>query len=674
MTYAENIKRIERHAQEKERAPFEFNEKPFYYAVPMFPYPSGNIHMGHIRNYAISNAIARYKKTKGFNVLHPIGFDSFGMPAEAAAIQRGVSPKEWTEANIEAMSADFKSMGFDFDWGNALRTHDESYYRFEQDIFKRAWREGLIYKKEQFVNYDPVDKTILSNEQVHNGKGWRSGAQVVRKKMPMYFFNIRRYAQELLDGLDQLSGSWPQRVIEMQRNWIGKQSGQSETYRFESGAELAVFIPDAMERPACVAVGVNHPFAQGFESDERYQRWLAAASLGGVSQKETFAEQHWFDTGARLNRGAESVGVYIDINRDAESVFTAEKSKAEPAASARSGAFEKSEPATQIALKDWCVSRQRYWGNPIPMISCESCGDIPSQELVRLPEDLKPDGSGNPLEREASFYSCACPSCKGPARRCCDTMDTFVQSAWYYQRYIDPTAEAMIPREQTQVDVYIGGVEHATMHLIYTRFFHKMLRDFGMVSTDEPIKKLITQGMVCKKYQKPDGSMASAKMSKSIGNVVSPQGHIDKYGADALQLFIIFAAPPQDNFDFEDSGIVGSYRFLEDVHRYFFEGSAAPASVSSEQAVTAVEKMRAHLDREFEGRGNLNTIVPQLMVAFKAIKRCSFEDAAEGPERKRAAETRFVEALGIFAPHLAGYIQDFVLSPPGAERKNKAAP
>lgn len=675
MPYSTEFKNIETfiHTKAQDHPDFAFSDKPFYYVVPMFPYPSGNIHMGHIRNYSISNAIARYKKSQGYNVLHPIGFDSFGLPAEAAAIKHGVSAKDWTEKNIGIMTQDFKNMGFDFDWGSCVKTHEFDYYHFEQDIFKEAWTQGYIYKKDKFVNYDPVDNTILSNEQVINGKGWRSGAAVVRKKVPMYFFDMRRYAKELNDGLAELAGSktmpgWPQKVIDMQRNWIGLVEGQDITFSFTKftkaspdpvspdtnsvAQSITAFKAQDITVPRTVVVGINHSFVKEIENTPEFKAWFDKANQGSVSQKNTFKDKSWFTSQWAVNYQGQGIPICVDINRDEEAVMVAEAVVSDNYNPTYIGAYQSEVDTTFIGLKDWCISRQRYWGNPIPMVECVDCKDVPSTDYVRLPEDLRPDGQGNILDKTPNFTECACPQCGKAAKRSTDTMDTFVQSAWYYHRYINPSSPKIIPKPDTQIDTYIGGVEHATLHLIYTRFFHKMLRDLGYVSTNEPIKKLITQGMVCKKYQKTDGSWASAKMSKSLGNVVAPQEYIDKYGADAVQMFMIFAAPPSDNFDFDSQGMVGTYRFLEEVYRYFFEDSTTPPTLVDKDAVAAIEKLTQYTQREFEGRGNLNTVIPQIMVAFKALRKTGFQSV----DIQTQCERDFVQALGIFAPHLGEYI------------------
>jgi leucyl-tRNA synthetase len=670
--YAQKIRNIAQIYENRDRSPFNPDE-PFYSVVPMFPYPSGKIHMGHVRNYAITNAVTQYKKSQGIAVFHPIGFDSFGLPAENAAIKNHVSPKVWTERNIEQMSADFKHAGFDFNWDNAIYTHQYDYYRFEQDIFKKAWARGLIYKKEQYVNYDPVDKTVLSNEQVQNGLGWRTGAKVIRKKIPMYFFDMKRYAHRLFHDLDTLK-AWPKKVIEMQKSWINLQEGMAMTYSFDNAntensiSSIAIFKADKIspEKIQNVIVGINHPWVQNWENHPDFMAWSKEQSQGSVSQKENFGKKVHFATGCAVSfydnethTHIDNIPVIIDMNLDDECRFDTITSPAiEPTHKMGIGTEVSRERHTFIGLKDWCISRQRYWGNPIPVVHCEDCGDVISDNVM-LPDNLIPDGSGNILDKTPEYYQCECPQCQKPATRCTDTMDTFVQSSWYFHRYINPQSDMMIPKPDNQIDHYVGGVEHATMHLIYTRFFHKMLADFGMVTTGEPIKKLTTQGMVCKKYMKEDGTMASAKMSKSIGNIVEPNAYIDRYGSDAVQMFMIFAAPPDQNFDFEDAGIVGSYRFIEEVYRYFFEENKAPKTIDEQASLQVMQKMQQYVAKEFDGRFNLNTIVPQIMIAFKAMKRTQFQT----PEIKEEVEKMFVNNFRIFAPQLGYYIHQYCFKP-----------
>lgn len=644
MNYQNAIDSIEQCYQSKQKNTISDN---FTYVVPMFPYPSGNIHMGHVRNYTITNAIAQYFRIKGQPVIHPIGFDAFGLPAENAAIKNGQSPHSWTENNISKMKSDFKNIGFDFDWNASIQTNDPKYYAFEQEIFRKAWENGFIYKKEQYVNYDPIDHTVLSNEQVINGKGWRTNADIIRKKIPMFFFNMKKYAKELFEGLSDIKQNWPFQVIEMQKNWIDYKVGNYHQIQINNT------IIDVFEKSSSfnsIIIGINHPFVQQYQN-EQFKEWLKENEVGSVSNKNSFKDKKYFDTGFYYDYGSIKMPIFIDLNSDDECIFI---QSIMTGICSKKAEFIKKYEGEFIGLKDWCISRQRYWGNPIPIIHCENCGDVIDPKFVELPTDLIPK-VGNVLNSTPSFIDCNCPICHQHSQRITDTMDTFVQSSWYFHSYITNYFGNTygITHQNTQIDFYVGGIEHATMHLIYARFFHKMLRDFGYVNTDEPIKKLITQGMVCKKYINQEGKTVSAKMSKSIGNIVEPQQYIEKYGSDALQMFMIFAAPPNQNFDFEDSGIVGCHRFLDDVYRYFFIENTSQKTYSQEECQQTIIKMEMFFDKEFNGRFNLNTLIPQLMTAFKIIKKTNFDSSII----QHDVESKFTNYLSIFAPKIAYYIQ-----------------
>lgn len=644
MSYKEQISCIDQfYATKQSVAP----TSDFIYVVPMFPYPSGNIHMGHVRNYTITNAIAQYYRVKNKSVIHPIGFDSFGLPAENAAIKHKKTPYEWTENNIEKMKTDFKNIGFDFDWEACVQTSNPQYYSFEQEIFRKAWHAGLIYKKDKYVNFDPIDNTVLSNEQVKDGKGWRTGADIIRKKIPMYFFNMKKYAKELFVSLNDIKDGWPSKVIDMQKHWIDYQVGNYYQYQIDNQT-INVF--EKTTKYNAISIGINHSFVEKFSHPE-FDDFIKENEKGSVSNKDTYKKEQVFDTGYYVVKDGEKIGIFIDMNADEEIIFTQFITQPKCQTEVK---FIQSFEGEFIGLKDWCISRQRYWGNPIPVIYCDKCGDNIDYNFVQLPTHLIP-GIGNALAQDDNFVHCSCPVCGSEAKRCTDTMDTFVQSSWYFHNYITRIfgEKYGITHKDTQIDYYVGGIEHATMHLIYARYFHKMLRDFGYVNTSEPIKKLITQGMVCKKYTNETGKVVSAKMSKSIGNIVEPQPYIDQYGSDALQMFMMFAAPPQQNFDFEDAGIVGCHRFIDDVYRYFFIENTSQKTFSDIDAQTAISKMMNTFDKEFTGRFNVNTLIPQLMTAFKTIKKTNFVDNAI----KQQVETDFVKYLSIFAPKIAYYIQ-----------------
>ena len=602
--------------------------KEKFYCLSMFPYPSGYLHMGHVRNYTIGDVIARFHRMLGKHVLQPMGWDAFGLPAENAAIQKQVPPGEWTYSNIDYMRGQFKQLGFAYDWNRELATCHPQYYRWEQWFFTRLFKKGLVYKKEAEVNWDPVDQTVLANEQVVDGRGWRSGAVVERRKIPQWFIKITDYAQELLDDLDKLEG-WPEQVKTMQANWIGRSVGVELQFDVadqtdEAHGSLLVYTtrPDTLMGVTYVAVAPQHPLAELAASDNPALRQFideqshvkvaeadmatmeklgadtglkaihpisgeqvpifvanfvlmsygsgAVMSVPGHDQRDwEFARKYglaikqvisptdnqtpcdlnkeaFVDKGILVNSG-QFDGLNFEQAFDAIEQFLAER--------------DKGQKQINFRLRDWGVSRQRYWGTPIPIINCEQCGEVPvpEQDLpVLLPTEIEFDASGSPLKKMPEFYQTNCPSCGGTAARETDTFDTFVESSWYYARYacrdldsamLDERADYWLP-----VDQYIGGIEHAILHLLYSRFFHKLMRDESLVNSDEPFTRLLTQGMVLK-----DGS----KMSKSKGNTVDPLSLIEKYGADTVRMFTMFASPPDQSLEWSDSGVEGSYRFLK---------------------------------------------------------------------------------------------------------------
>src|SRR5436309_661279 len=499
----------------EERKQFRVTEdpnRPKFYCLEMFPYPSGRIHMGHVRNYAIGDLLARYKAMRGFNVLHPMGWDAFGLPAENAAIDNGVHPVVWTLENIANMKTQLGRLGMSYDWDRKLATCDPAYYRWEQLIFIRMFERGLAYKQRSKVNWCPSCHTILANEQVEAGRCWRCDSEVEAKEIEGWFFKITDYAEELLDWCDRLPG-WPERVLTMQRNWIGRSEGAEFDLPVVGRAGLAITIfttrPDTAFGMTYAVLAPEHPLVDALVSDEAKRAaidWLVSQGIG--------------------------------------------RSK------------------VNYRLRDWGISRQRYWGAPIPILYCETCGMVPEREEnlpVVLPQNVQISGKGgSPLAGVASFVNTTCPRCGGKARRDTDTMDTFVESSWYFLRYCSPHYdEGMFERAAAEywmpVDQYIGGIEHAVLHLLYARFYTKVLRDLGMVKVDEPFTALLSQGMVIK-----DG----AKMSKSKGNVVDPDDLIRRYGADTARLFSLFAAPPEKDLDWNDHGVEGASRFLNRVWRF----------------------------------------------------------------------------------------------------------
>jgi len=605
----------------------EDTEKDDYYVLEMFPYPSGRIHMGHVRNYTIGDVIARYKRAQGLNVLHPIGWDAFGLPAENAAIKNGIHPAKWTYDNIDQMKSQLKKLGFSYDWKREIATCDPTYYRWEQWLFNRLYEKGLVYKKTSFVNWDPVDKTVLANEQVIDGKGWRSGAKVVRREIPQWCLRITEYADELLEDLKQLNG-WPDAVKTMQANWIGRSTGVEVLFSVkEPDYELKVFTtrPDTLMGVTYMAVAPEHPIARqiaknnkevkdfitecgnstvteadletiekkgvplGIEAThpvtgEKIPVWVANFVLmtygtGAVMSVPAHDQRDW-DFAKKYNIHVKQVifpvnGEEVDIEKGA---FT------EKGVLGNSGHFDgqRSDDASEsiaeylekkgngskrinYRLRDWGISRQRYWGAPIPIVYCEECGEVPvpdDQLPVELPLDIEITGNTlTSLSKIDSFIKTACPRCNGEARRETDTMDTFVESSWYFLRYCSPDYDSDIfdPEKVSYwmpVDQYIGGIEHAILHLLYSRFFTKVLRDLGLCKINEPFSNLLTQGMVLK-----DGAV----MSKSLGNIVDPDEIIAKFGADTLRVFMLFVAPVNRDVDWSHEGVEGSYRFLNRV-------------------------------------------------------------------------------------------------------------
>jgi len=605
-----------------------------FYCLSMFPYPSGRLHMGHVRNYTIGDVISRYQRMQGKSVLQPMGWDAFGLPAENAAIKNNVPPAKWTYENIDYMRGQLKRLGFGYDWSRELATCTPEYYKWEQWLFTRLFEKGLVYKKTAPVNWCPNDLTVLANEQVIDGCCWRCDTPVERKEIPQYFMRITDYADELLRDLDQLPG-WPEQVRTMQKNWIGRSEGCEVHFGLAEGSEpLKVFTtrPDtlmgvtyvavAAEHPLALSGAVNNPELLAFIDECKHQETAEAAM-------ETM-EKKGMDTGLKATHpiSGEQVPIYVanfvlmgygegavmavpaHDQRDWEFankygipikqvILPADDSEIDLTAAAytdkgvlvNSGEFDGQSSKQAMAaitdflseankgcrrvnyrLRDWGVSRQRYWGCPIPMINCPTCGEVavPEEQLpVVLPEDIDFDGVGSPIKKMPEFYETSCPKCGGAAHRETDTFDTFMESSWYYARFASADNGSAMLDERAKywlgVDQYVGGIEHAILHLLYARFFHKLMRDEGLVDSDEPFHNLLTQGMVLK-----DGS----KMSKSKGNTVDPQELVEKYGADTARLFMMFAAPPEQSLEWNDAGVDGAYRFLKRVWHFGQEHAA----------------------------------------------------------------------------------------------------
>ena len=704
-------------------------KKPKYYTLEMFPYPSGNLHMGHVRNYSIGDVLARYKTMEGFNVIHPMGFDAFGMPAENAAIKHGVKPSDWTYSNMDNMKRQQREMGLSYDWDRSVATCSPDYYRWTQWLFQLFYKRGLAYKKKAYVNWCETCGTVLANEQVIEGKCWRCDSQVIKKDLSQWFLKITDYADVLLKDLDLLKG-WPDRVKTMQENWIGRSEGLEFNLEVpELGEKIAAYTtrPDTVYGITFLALAAEHPliekicennpkaqeikdFCQKAQNQSELERtssefekegiftglyavnpfngnkveiWvtnyvLAEYGTGAVIGVPSEDQRDWmFAEKYKLNviitlqpkdkelKLEEMTEAYV--NKAGVLVNSAEFSGMDIKA-AMKGIMDKAEAEgfgkrrVNYRLRDWLISRQRYWGAPIPVIYCDDCGEqlVPEDQLpVMLPEDVKfEQGSVSPLAQSESFVNCTCPKCGKPARRETDTMDTFICSSWYYLRYTDPHNDKMpFAKDKVNywapVDQYIGGIEHAILHLLYSRFFTKVLRDAGMVDFAEPFTNLLTQGMVLK-----DGG----KMSKSKGNVVSPEEIIGQYGADTARLFILFAAPVDRDLDWSDDGVAGAYRFLRRVWRIMEIFEDKIKSSSDEYDITALTAEEKELRRvlhttikkvteDIRDRFMFNTAISSIMELVNALY--GFQDSKTiNGGLVREVSLNLLKMLAPFAPHI----------------------
>jgi leucyl-tRNA synthetase len=717
---------IEARAQQfwDEQQTFRVSEDPArekYYCLSMFPYPSGRLHMGHVRNYSIGDVITRYQRMQGRNVLQPMGWDAFGLPAENAAIQNQVPPAKWTRENIDYMRNQLKQLGFGYDWEREVATCDPEYYRWEQWFFTRLFEKGVVYKKTAVVNWDPVDNTVLANEQVIDGRGWRSGALVERREIPQWFLKITDYADELLNDIDTLEG-WPEQVRTMQRNWIGRSEGIEMQFGLSGrDATLSIYTtrPDTLMGVTYVAVAPEHPLAaEAAAGNEALAAFIEECRQSGVSEATLATqEKKGLDTGltaihpisgeqvpiwaanfvlmeygsgavmsvpahdqrdyefARQNGIAIRQVIYPasddqQANLD-EAAFVEKgilKNSAEFDGLTSAEAFEaigdwleqagKGARQVNYRLRDWGVSRQRYWGCPIPIINCASCGALPVPEAdlpVTLPTDVTVDATGSPLKKMAAFIETTCPGCGGPAERETDTFDTFFESSWYFARYacadnsnamLDERANYWMP-----VDQYVGGIEHAVLHLLYARFFNKLMRDQGLLVSDEPFTHLLTQGMVLK-----DGT----KMSKSKGNTVDPQGLIDQYGADTVRLFTMFAAPPEQSLEWSDSGVEGASRFLKrlwkQVYQHVVAGPAVALNVAEltdeQKAVRhSVHSTLAKVSDDVGRRYTFNTAIAANMELLNTLSRFA-DDSDQGRAVMQEALDAVVLMLSPIVPHI----------------------
>jgi leucyl-tRNA synthetase len=699
-----------------------------YYLLEMFPYPSGRIHMGHVRNYTIGDVVARYKKMKGFNVLHPMGWDAFGMPAENAAIAGGVHPKKWTYENVEYMKTQLKRMGFSYDWSREFATCDPDYYRWEQLFFIRMYEKGLVYKDRTFLNWCDSCKTVLANEQVEDGQCWRCGTQVFLREYDQWFFRITKYAQELLDNIERLREGWPERVLIMQRNWIGRSTGSLIRFRIEGTDEdIEVFTtrPDTLYGATFMSIAPEHPLVKtlpkgtgqeaavktfvdktlkedkitrtsdSYEKEGAFTGRYCINPLTGFRMPIYVANFVLYDygTGAVMAvpshdqrdfefarkygltiivviqpEGGDLTAETMDCAYEGEGTLVNSKQfNGLKNTDAMKGITEylqsmgRGEATVNFKLRDWGISRQRYWGAPIPVVHCEKCGTVPVrvEDLpILLPEDVKLTGTGvSPIAQAEAFVNTTCPRCSGRAKRETDTMDTFVESSWYFIRYCSPNhPDKAFDQDEVAywmpVDQYIGGIEHAILHLMYSRFYTMVLRDLGYVHLDEPFERLLTQGMVIK-----DG----AKMSKSKGNVVDPEDMINRYGADATRLFTLFAAPPEKDMDWSDQGIEGTYRFLARLWRLVTEIREMPGSSSLQEVPASVVPVmrKTHqtirkVTEDVDKRFRFNTAIAAMMELVNDLYRA--KDAAIGqPEASvlKYSVEQLLVMLSPFVPHVA---------------------
>ena len=730
MQYEYNAKNIEKEAQDywAKNNSFVVTEDPNkekYYCLSMLPYPSGRLHMGHVRNYSIGDVISRYQKMLGKNVMQPIGWDAFGLPAENAAIKNKVPPAGWTYENIGHMKEQLIELGFGYDWSRELATCHPEYYKWEQWFFIKLFEKGLVYKKKAIVNWDPVDQTVLANEQVVEGCGWRSGAPVEKKEISQWYMKITDYADELLADIQNLQG-WPDAVRMMQTNWIGKSVGLDINFKIGTGSSLTVYTtrPDTLFGVTYLAIAAEHPIAiEAGKNNQEIQTFLddckkmetAEAAMETMEKKGIDSKLKcihpltgeevsiWianfvlmgYGTGAVMSVPAHDQRDYefakkydipiVNVISDKNGfVDTSNEAYVEKGVLINSGEFtglgfdeafkaiskklsglSMGEEKTNYRLRDWGVSRQRYWGCPIPITHCSECGAVP-EDLdklpVRLPENVSIDGAGSPLKQMSSFVKTKCPNCKGEAQRETDTFDTFFESSWYFARYTCVDQKEAILDERANywlpVDQYIGGIEHAILHLLYSRFFTKLLRDEGIVKTSEPFTNLLTQGMVLK-----DG----AKMSKSKGNTVDPQEMISKYGADTARLFILFAAPPTQDLEWSDSGIEGAHRFINKFFRLVtgFIKLKEGVEISKIDDLNLNEEQRSirqktHLalkkvGDDFGRRHSFNTAIATMMELNNLVSRYA-DTSKQAMTVKQEAVEIMIKCLSPVMPHVCHHL------------------
>ncbi len=699
--------------------------RPKFYCLSMFPYPSGRLHMGHVRNYTIGDVISRFQRMRGKNVLQPMGFDAFGLPAENAALKNKVPPAQWTYSNIAYMRGQLQQLGYAYDWDRELATCHPDYYRWEQWFFCRLFEKGLVYKKDSEVNWDPVDQTVLANEQVIDGRGWRSGALVERRKIPQWFIKITAYADELLRDLDTLDG-WPERVRVMQQNWIGRSEGLEFSFKVAGSDDLLTVYttrPDTLMGVTYCAVAAQHPLAlRAAETNPALAAFIKKQDNIKVAEAELATlEKEGMDTGLKaihpitgeqvpiwtanfvlMSYGSGAVmSVPAHDERDhefaqryglpikqvieplkvGEIVDVQKAAYTEPGRLINSGDydgldfdaafdalltfFENNRTGSKqvnFRLRDWGVSRQRYWGAPIPIINCAACGavPVPDKDLpVVLPVDVEIDGATAPIKKMRSFIDCTCPKCGAAAERETDTFDTFMESSWYYARFACARFEGgMLNKPEVDywldVDQYIGGIEHAILHLLYSRFFHKLMRDLGLVKTSEPFKRLLTQGMVLK-----DG----AKMSKSLGNTVDPEGMIEQYGADTVRLYMMFTSPPDQSLEWSDSGVEGAFRFIRRLWKLIgsFTAGNVKADVAALNDAQKDVRQKTHatikkVTDDYDRRQVFNTAIAAVMELYNDVSKFAAANDVQDGGQNQAVVQEALEAMVLLlapiVPHL----------------------
>ena len=710
----------------------EDSKKPKYYCLSMFPYPSGKLHMGHVRNYTIGDVLSRFHRMLGFNVLQPMGWDAFGLPAENAALQNKSAPADWTYSNIDYMKHQLKQLGLAIDWKREIATCRPEYYKWEQWLFTQLFKKKLIYKKISTVNWDPIDQTVLANEQVIDGKGWRSGAVVEKKEIPQYFMKITEYAEELLNDLDSLEG-WPEQVKIMQKNWIGKSYGceiEFDIKDYADSVKIYTTRPDTLLGVTYIAIAAEHPLTSFIKKNNpTIEAFVNECTRGSVAEADlATAEKIGIDSGLRaihpitqkevpvwianyvlMNYGSGAVMAVpahderdfhfakkykLEIEQviepvDSKTINISEAAYTEHGRLINSGEFNglefqsafdaivkkltslnKGKKTTQFRLRDWGISRQRYWGCPIPIIKCHSCGEVPVPEKdlpVVLPENIVMNGVGSPIKQAESFFKTTCPSCGKDAERETDTMDTFVESSWYFARYPSyDNQNAMVDERSNYwmpVDQYIGGIEHAILHLLYARFFNKLLRDLGLIKHKEPFKNLLTQGMVLKN---------GTKMSKSKGNTVDPQSLIDQFGADTARLFIMFAAPPEQSLEWSDSGVEGANRFLKRLWKTVYDHHAKGKIESYKEGELSdqTKNLRFELHHtiqkitdDIQRRHSFNTAISSVMELMNTFAKVEGEDAVTLSVKQEVIQN-VILLLNPFVPHICHALWDHLFNNP----------